>query len=103
MGACKRFDHRTCPHSPRPIIAHQGNREDGCGTRFGTTPIGIGEERRGVSNSFEERASRGDAIPLLTLVIEADDGDAAGHQKKVAGPRLLYVGDYFAALFLAAH
>jgi hypothetical protein len=43
----------------------------------------MGEEIYVVADGFKQRAAIGDAVPLLALVIEADDGDAAGHLEKV--------------------
>jgi hypothetical protein len=71
------------------------NLGEACQTRgqFRATPIWIGEKSDSVSDGFKNRPAIGDAIPLAALVIEADDGDTAGHLERVATAELLGVAE----------
>jgi hypothetical protein len=51
---------------------------------LGFGPRQYGSAKNSIVDSFKPRAACGYAIPLLALVIEADNGDAAGHLEKVA-------------------
>jgi len=82
------------PHFPGSLIAHQGNGEDGLGIGFRTTPIWIVEKPNSVSDCFKSSSTIGDATPLAAVVLEADDGDAAGHLERVATGELLCVVEF---------
>jgi hypothetical protein len=42
----------------------------------------IGRRNSRAADGFKQRAASGDAVPLLALMIEADDGDATATWRK---------------------
>jgi hypothetical protein len=79
-------------HPPLPLITHHGHCEDRTSIWLRPAPVWISEEAHRFSHGFKQGASIGHAIPLMALVIEGDNGDATGHQEKVAGGRVLCAG-----------
>ena len=57
----------------------QGHGEDLIERRLRATPIRIGKEPDRASDGFEQRPASSDHVPLMTLVIEAEDTDSARH------------------------
>lgn len=72
-----RFQCSPSHDSPLPVIAHQGDSEDGFRQWLWSLPERIEEKAHRRPNSFKDCACGGDVVPLRPTTLKTHDAGAA--------------------------